>query len=325
MKSNTLRCTAVWIGLLALPLSADQNGWNRAMAEARCARQAGRMHEASAAYEQALRATELDESLMVERATTIGSLASLFHDLQQLRKAEKGYLEAIQMLRQQQPQAVRNHIAPILISLAALYVESHQPSRAVNLRLDELTPTIEAPALKANAYGILGTIAFMQNRITDAESWWIQSLALSEAAKRPDDVAAALGNLGLAAAAKQDLRAATAYFRRSVERFRTSMGLEHPLSVNAQANLGQALFRVRQYDESVEWLGKAQQLALKWYGVEHVITTEIRRDYAVALHKSGRKKAALALLKEMEQLPAAVTATLPRASTIDILDGIQRR
>jgi tetratricopeptide (TPR) repeat protein len=249
----------------------------------------------------------------------MGSRASLFHDLQQLREAENGYLEAIKILRQQEAESVKAHLAPLLISLAALYLETDQPSKALSLGLEELILSIDSRSLKAQAYGTLGAIAFAQKKIPAAESWWLRSLAMSEADNNLEDAAAVLSNLGLLAASKGDMQGSTVYFRKSVEHFRSTLGLEHPLSAKPQGNLGYALYRAGAYDESAEWLQNAYAVAKRWYGGENAVTIVLGLDYVAALRKSGRKHEAKAALKQMPKVPAAVLAALPGRNTVDVL------
>jgi tetratricopeptide (TPR) repeat protein len=319
MTTKSVRQCAMWLSLTAWPLLADQAHWRRAMAEAQSARQSARMQDAERAYDEALRAVDTDESLMLEKAIAISRRASLFHDLQRTREAEKGYLQALEILRRQPPESAKRDVGPLLISLAALYLEQDQPSKAISLKLETIIPSLVSPADKANANATLGSIAFAQKRYSEAKSFWALSLAVSETHARAEDVAAVLNNLGLAASLTGDLEGATVYFRRSLEVFGTELGPQHPLTVKVQANLGHTLFRLRRYAEATDWLQQAHELARKWYGDENAITVQLCLARAEALRKAGRKEEAKSLIKAAGQVPAAVRAALPGRTTVDVI------
>jgi tetratricopeptide (TPR) repeat protein len=169
-------------------------------------------------------------------------------------------------------------------------------------------------------HGILGSIAFAQNRLADAEEGWRRSAAMCEGGNLMHDAAVSLSNLGSIRALQGDYEGATVYFRQSVEHFTNSIGLEHPRAVKAQGNLGRALFRLERHGEATQWLEKAHQLARQWYGSENPITIQMCADYAEALRKSGRKQEAKALVKGARGMSAAVKAALPGRSTVDVLE-----
>jgi tetratricopeptide (TPR) repeat protein len=209
-----------------------------------------------------------------------------------------------------------------------LYLENDQPSKAIALNVEQLLPVLESRIQLANSYSILGSIAFVQSRLADAETWWQRSAGICEAEKLTQEAAVSLSNLGTLKAAQGDYKGATVYFRKSVEYFTTSIGLEHPLAVKAQSNLGQSLFRLRRYQEATQWLEKAHYLARKWYGTENAITIQLCLDHAEALRKLGRKDEAKAMVTGVQRMPAAVSAALPGRSTVDVLqlgdDGLRK-
>jgi tetratricopeptide (TPR) repeat protein len=94
--------------------------------------------------------------------------------------------------------------------------------------VEQLLPVLESRIQLANSYSILGSIAFVQSRLADAETWWQRSAAICEAEKLTQEAAVSLSNLGTLKAAQGDYKGATVYFRKSVEYFTTSIGLEHP-------------------------------------------------------------------------------------------------
>lgn len=325
MTTSNAVCSLVWIALSAVRCLADHNHWTSAMSQASVAKEAGKFSDAERAYDEAVRATEQDPGLAVEHALAIARRASLLHDLQRTREAEKGYLQAMEILRREPPAAVQKQLGPLVISLAALYLEMGQPSKAVSLNIERLIPILESRANLANSYGVLGSVAFAQKRFTDAEAWWQRSVGMCESEKMSVDAAAALSNLGSLRAMKGDHKGAEVYFRRSVAHFSGSVGLEHPRAVVAQANLGHVLYRLGRHKDATEWLAKAHHLAGHWFGSENGITIRLWLDYAEALRRSGRKNEAKALRASVERLPAAVKAALPGRSTVDVLQLGDRR
>ena len=304
---------------LSATLDAGESQWARAIREGDSARQSAKMQDAERAYDEAVNTASSDPTMSVQQAIAIGRRASLFHDLQRCREAERGYLQAVELLRQHGPESTRRYGIPLIISLASLYLEQGEPSKAKRLKLEDLASSIESPADIANAHGALGSIAFAQGRYVEAETLWRRSMEVSEAHGETEDVAVALNSLGLAASMRGEFEAGTAYFRQSIERLTSSLGPEHPLLVKVQGNLGQALYRLRRYGEATEFLEKAHNLAQRWYGSENTITAQLCVARAEALRKSGRKQEAKVLLDASRQLPASVRAALPGRSTIDVL------
>lgn len=320
MSFKRQMCALFCLSLAALPLAAGEDQWERAMTEARAAGHEGRTKEALRAYEKAIDIAEAEPTRAVQQAIAMVGRAYVLQDVQRTREAEKEYVEALSILRAQPRGEAQRHIPAVVISLAALYLESHQPSKAVSLQLEKMVPTIEGAAVLANAYGVLGSMALVQRRLDDAEAWWLKALSLYDAQRPTEDVAVLLSNLGVSQSERLKFEGAAVYFRRSVDIFAATIGLEHPRAVKVQGNYGHALYRLRKYSDAAEWLGRSHRLAQQWYGTDNPVTIQLCLDHAQALRKLGRKDEAEVLFESVRRLPAGVTAALRGHGTIDVMN-----
>ena len=315
--STYLVITALLIAAL-LPVAAASE-WNLAMGKAEAARQEGRVTEAMSAYAEAARISGLSDNPNYERALAKGRQASLLHDLQRHKEAEKAYREALSTLKVSIPSgASRAYTVTLKIDLAALYLELEQPSKALALGIKELIPVIESTQGEAKAYSILGAISFAQQRPSSATEWWRKALSAAEAANLHEDVVVLLSNLGLATYQMNDLPTSSVYLQRAVDMLAATYGLDHPMAVRAQANLAQVLHRYGRHEEALQHLGRAHSSAERWYGRQNVTTAHLAIQYAELLSKSGRAREAKLLLDGVQSLPASIRTGLVGVNTVDI-------
>jgi tetratricopeptide (TPR) repeat protein len=304
----------------ASPVVAQVEDWKSAMNRARSAQDEQRMDTALEAYEAAQRLVDTDPRFILPKAMTLAARGALLHDLERSSDAEKSYVEALNLFRQHPDAAVlADHITAVSLSLASLYLEIDQPSKAVKLRLEDLLGGQLSTANKGRVYGVLAGIAYAQRRYADAEAGWLKEIAIREGEKNPMDTAVALSNLGVLHATMGNFQKAETRLRRAVELFESSPGLEHPKSIRAQSNLGQILLRNGRQEEAVEWLGKAYERGLKWFAAESTISSQLCLDYAQALRKTGRKDEAKALEARLKRLPGATVSALRSRSTVDVM------
>ena len=309
--------TALLVAVL-LP-AAGASEWNLAMGKAEAARREGRVNEAISAYAEAARLSGVSDDPNYQRALAKGRQASLLHDLQRHKEAEKGYREALSVLNMSTlSEASRAYVVTLKIDLAALYLELEQPSKALALGIKELIPFIESTQGAAKAYSILGAIYFAQNRPSKATEWWRKALNAAEAGSCDEDVVVLLNNLGLATYQMNDLATSSVYLQRAVDMLATTYGLDHPMAVRAQANLAQALHRYGRHEEALQHIRRAHNSAQRWYGRQNVTTAQVAVQYAELLGKSGRAREAKLLVDGMQSLPASIRAGLVGVTTVDI-------
>jgi tetratricopeptide (TPR) repeat protein len=299
---------------------AQANEWRAAMEQASSLQREQKPDAALAAYDRALKLVSSDPELTSALAITLGRRSALLHDLERTGEAEKGYMQALTLLNKHPDVSLfQTHIAGLKLSLASLYLEADQPSRAVKLRVEELLDQELSTTNKGRVYGILAGIAFANQRHADAEAAWLKEIAITETEHRGVDTATALSNLGVLSATKRDYRSAEERLRRAVQLFESGSGLQNPRSVRAQSNLGQILLLQGRKEEALEWLGSAYRVAVKWFGPENATTVQMCLDYSHALRKMGRKDEAKALEADLKQLPGAAMAELRGRSTVDVM------
>jgi tetratricopeptide (TPR) repeat protein len=304
----------------AYPVMAQADEWRAAMSKASSLHQEQKLDAAIVAYDEALRALKSGPEFTAPRALTLGRRSALLHDLERTGEAEKGYVQALSLLEKHpDAQILRAHIAGLKLSLASLYLEADQPSKAVKLRVEELLEYELSTVNKGRVYGILAGIAFAAGRNADAEAAWLKEIAITDSGRNTVDTATAFSNLGVLSAARRDYRSAAERLTRALELFELEPGLHHPKTVRAQSNLGQVLLLLGRKSEAVEWLGNAYQVAVKWFGPENVITVQMCLDYSQALRKTGRKDEAKALESGLKRLPGATVAALRARSTVDVM------
>jgi tetratricopeptide (TPR) repeat protein len=320
MFNTKIITTLLIICSTACPLMAQADQWRAAMDQASSFQQLQKPDAALEEYDRALKVVKSDPELTSALAITLGRRSALLHDLERTGEAEKGYLQALSLLQKHpDAQRLRAHIAGLKLSLASLYLEADQPSKAVKLRVEELLDYELSTTNKGRVYGILAGIAFADHRYADAEAAWHKEIATTESERQGVDTATALSNLGVLSAAKRDYRSAAERLTRALQLFQSASGLNHPKTVRAQSNLGQVLLLLGRRSEAVEWLGNAYELAVKWFGPENVITVQMGLDYSQALRKTGRKDEAKALEAGLKQLPGETVAALRARSTVDVM------
>jgi tetratricopeptide (TPR) repeat protein len=320
MTATRLATMFFFMYATASPMMGQLQDWRAAMDRARSAQKEHRMDAALEQYEAALRAASGDPKLVGPKGVTLSQRGTLLHDLERSREAERDYLEALSIFRSHPDIALLNeHIVALNLSLASLYLEMDQPSKAVKLRLEDLLETRLSTANKARVHGVLAGVAYAQRRYVDAEAGWLKEVAINESENNPLDTAVALSNLGVLHATVGDFQKSERRLRRAVELFESSPGLEHPKSVRAQSNLGQVLFRNGRRDEGLAWLARAYERGMKWFGAENIVTAQLCLDYAEALRRTGRKDEAKALEAGLKRLPGATVSALRARSTVDVM------
>ncbi|HYO82674.1 MAG TPA: tetratricopeptide repeat protein [Bryobacteraceae bacterium] len=323
MLMQLLRAALVLVA--SLPLAAAESEWRLAMDRAESARQMGKVQDALRAYEEAFAASGASGDLRFEQAVARGRRASLLHDLQRSQQAEKGYRDALALLKvQPASEASEKYAVTLTVDLAALYLELEQPSKAVKLGIEKMIPAIENAEGSGRAYSILGALAFVQRRYPEAEAWWLKALAAEESAQSNESAAVLLSNLGLLSLANRNVAASVRYHRRSIEQFTILYGLEHPRTTKAQANFAQALLEAGSHEEALAYIERAHGIARQWYGEENVTTAHLCIQHAESLSRAGRKQEAKVLFQRVRALPASIKSALVGTSSVDVLTTAAR-
>ena len=311
----------LWLVLGATASPAGQlEDWRAAMSRASSAQAEQKIDDALAAYGSALQIASADPRLELARAMTLAARGSLLHDLERTTEAEKNYVQALTLYdKHRDDPGLADHVIAAKLSLASLYLELDQPSKAVKLRLEDHLGSDLKAINRGRLYGVLAGVAYAQRRFADAEVGWLKEIAITEAEDNLFDTATALSNLAVLAAAKGDYHAAAVRLRRAVELFEAAVGPTSHRSIRARSNLGQVLMQLGERDEAMDLIRNAYQLAMRWFGADNPTTVRLCLDYAGALRMTGKKQEAKALEAGLKRLPGAAVAALRQRSTVDVM------
>src|SRR5215831_2077948 len=258
LDTRAMMAWLLWILALCPVLAiAQPKSWEDYMAAGQSAYQQGRYAEAGELFEAALKEAE-GFGLQDQRlATSLNSLAVLYHVQGKYAEAEPLYKRALG-IREKTLGPDHPDVASSLNSLAALYraqgkYTEAEPlyQRALMIRERALEPDNPGTAMSLNGLALLYSA---QRKYTEAEPLYQRALMMREKALGPDhrDVATSLNNLALLYYAQGKYVEAEPLYKRALAIREKGLGPRHPDVAESMENYAALLRKTNREAEAAQ-------------------------------------------------------------------------
>ncbi len=293
--------------------------WDEAKRRANEHFRQGRMTEAVASLDTAIRAARNRGERGAEMAKFLNDLGSLYHDLDRMRDAEHCYREAISIL--QRCSCGDKTLAIAFNNLASLRLRERRYSDAEKLfrQAERLTAAAfgsGSPEIAAVHTGLADTLS-ITGQYREAREHGQRAVSLLETSVKNPELGFALSVLGKVAWHEQQFNEAESWLRRSIAAWLVSVGPRHESYGSGIAALA-SLLSLTKPEEADQLFRQALNILEAKLGPNHGYTASTTLLYTKHLESHGRKAEAKALKRRAELTLAERARENQLGFTIDV-------
>jgi tetratricopeptide (TPR) repeat protein len=259
------------------------------------------------------------------RGVVLHRLGSVYQWEGKYLDSEASYREAIQIWKSRGSEEI-GLVGLVQSSrgLAAQYIEAGQYAKAGRLGLDALAARWKAKPESVELAGIIGTmgsLAFVQGRYGEAETYFRRALALwAKLAPKDLETAQILTDLGLLDYRAGRYADARRNYEEAVALEEALLGPNHPEELRLLMNLGAVAFKTEGPAEAIPFYQRAVAMGESTLGAYHPVLGTVLVSYAYVLRWAKRKAEAKVCRRRGEAILKAAAVREGMNYTIDAED-----
>jgi tetratricopeptide (TPR) repeat protein len=278
---------------------------------------AGNFTEAERAVATAVRCAERFPPLDPRLPTVVHALAFLDQEQGKYSEAIAGYTRAIHLDDKIGPS---QHKAMLLSidNLIGIYIETRdykQSKKLVDIRLPEMERSPEWQD-RAAVFNLKASLAMLEHRYSEAESWYRQSLDLWQRHGDQKNAATVLISLSELYAAVNRYRDALDAELRALAIFESLGAKMSPFVAQTLHGAAFSLDRLNRLTEAQSYYERALTASREVYGPDHFFTAEVMQHYADLLRQLKRKPEAASMAAQAQ----TILGRTPARQTIDAFE-----
>jgi tetratricopeptide (TPR) repeat protein len=293
--------------------------WRECLAEGSRLYAAGDFTEAERAMSMAVHYAERFPPLDPRLPTAVHALGFLYHEQSKYPEAIACYLRAIHLWEKIGP-SQHDALLQSIDNLIGIYIETQdyrQAKKFADFRLPEMERTATKWEDRAVIFNLKASLAALEHRYPEAESWYGQSLALWEEHRDDRNTATLLLSLSQLYAGVNRWQEALDANLRALAIFDSMDATLRPFVSQALQGVAYALFRLNRLSEAESYYRRALDITRQVYGPDHPFSGQVMLDYSAVLRKLKRKPEAEAMITEARD---TLRRSKPARNAVDALE-----